>query len=81
MRRKGLAFLVLLGAVALLAVLVVHWLPGIGTRLDLRILSASQTYAQQFEARPAGARFLLPLLPSVVGYWRACRPVCWRRSR
>ena len=37
-RRKGLTFLVLLGVVALLGVVVVHGLPGIGTQLDLAIL-------------------------------------------
>ena len=64
-RRKGLVFLVLLGVGALLVVLLVllvHRLPGIGTRLDLAILSASQAYAEQFEGRPAGATVLLPLV-------------------
>ena len=36
-RRKGLAFLVLLGGLALLGVLAAHWLPMIGRQLDLVI--------------------------------------------
>ncbi|MCX5955926.1 MAG: cytochrome C biogenesis protein CcdA [Cyanobacteria bacterium] len=61
-RRKGLAFLVLLGVLALLAVLVVQWLPGISAQLDLAILSASQAYAERFEASPAGPTLLLPFV-------------------
>lgn len=62
MRRKGLALSVLLAGLALLTVLGVHGLPGIATKLDLAILSASQAYAQQFEARGGGPMVLLPLV-------------------
>ncbi|MEA5442148.1 cytochrome c biogenesis protein CcdA [Cyanobium gracile] len=60
-RRKGLAFLVLLGGLALLGVLAAHWLPGISLQLDLAILSASQAYADRLEAMPAAPGVLLPL--------------------
>lgn len=60
-RRKGLAFLVMLGGLALLGVLAAHWLPVIGRQLDLMIQSASQAYADRLEALPGGPGLLLPL--------------------
>ncbi|CAK6688633.1 cytochrome c biogenesis protein CcdA [Synechococcus sp. CCY9201] len=61
-RRTGLAVLLLLGVAPLVVLAMVHGLPGIGTQLDLAILSASQTYAERFEASPAGPTVLLPFI-------------------
>lgn len=61
-RWKGRSLLLTLAGLALLGVLALHWLPRIGAQLDLAILSVSQAYARQFEARPAGPGILLPLV-------------------
>ncbi|MDM7953523.1 MAG: cytochrome c biogenesis protein CcdA [Cyanobium sp. CZS 25K] len=73
-RRKGLAFLVLLGGLALLGVLAVHWLPGIGMQLDLAVLSASQSYADRLDAMPAGPGVLLPLVAFAGGVLASVSP-------
>ncbi len=51
LRRRGAAALVLLALTALAAGLALHGLPQLGAWLDQVILSASQAYAEWFEAR------------------------------
>ncbi|MDM7937188.1 MAG: cytochrome c biogenesis protein CcdA [Cyanobium sp. CZS 48M] len=62
LHRRGRTFLLLLGGLTLLTVLAIHWLPVIGMQLDLAIESASQAYAERFEAMPSRPSLVLPLI-------------------
>ncbi|MCT0230159.1 cytochrome c biogenesis protein CcdA [Synechococcus sp. CS-1324] len=74
LRRKRPAILVLLAVVTLLAGLALHWLPQIGAQLDQVILSASQAYAERFEAWGAPPPFLIPLAAFAGGQLASVSP-------